>query len=215
MQLFDLSHTICGGYIYSTEESYKCICDIKGIIERLLPTLGEDFYQIKQGVFVHKNAILSSSAKIDGPAIICKGAELRHGAYIRSNAVIGCDAVIGNSCEVKNSIIFDGAQIPHFNYVGDSIVGFKAHLGAGVILSNLKSDKSNVNLTIDGVKIDSKMRKMGALIGDYAEIGCNSVLNPGTIIGKNTTVYPLSFIRGTVEENCIYKNNGQIIKKKI
>lgn len=213
MQLFDLSHSIAGKYLLETEESYQLVPKIKDIIEKIIPTLDSDFIQLKYGVYVHKRAIISSSAKIDGFAIICDGAELRHCSYIRGNAIIGSDVVVGNSCEVKNAIIFDCAQIPHFNYVGDSIVGYKAHLGAGVILSNLKSDKSNVKVEIDGVKRDSGLRKLGSLVGDFVEVGCNGVLNPGTIIGKKTTVYPLTMVRGTIEENSIYKNNGQIVKK--
>ena len=213
MQLFDLSHSIAGKYLLETEDSYQFIPKINDIIKKIIPTLNDDFVQVKYGVYVHKSAVISASAKIDGLAIICARAELRHCSFIRGNAIIGEDTVIGNSCEVKNAIIFDNAQIPHFNYVGDSIVGFKSHLGAGVILSNLKSDKSNVNIIVDGVKRDSGFRKLGSLIGDCAEIGCNSVLNPGTIIGKKATIYPLTMVRGTVEENSIYKNNGQIVKK--
>ena len=168
---------------------------------------------INGNIAFSKSTVIHPSAVIKGPTIIGSQTEIRPNAYIRENVIIGNSCVIGNSCEFKNSIIFNEAQIPHFNYVGDSIIGYNSHLGAGVITSNLKSDKSTVTISYKGEKIITNLRKMGAIIGDYTEVGCNSVLNPGTIIGKNSNIYPLSSVRGFVPENSIYKNENKIIQK--
>lgn len=161
---------------------------------------------------MHKSAKIASTAQISAPCIIGAESEVRHCAFIRGSVLIGENCVVGNSTEVKNSILFDGVQVPHFNYVGDSILGFKAHLGAGAITSNVKSDRSPVAIRDGRVIIHTNLLKLGAMIGDFAEIGCNSVLNPGTIVGRRATVYPLSNVRGTVPENCIYKG-GEITPK--
>ncbi len=215
MQLFSAEHSILGEYINKSAFLWNTIKDLKDIIPTIISRLDlSEYNEIFPTVFAHKTASVSPSAHIDSFTIIGKDTQIRHCAYIRSNVVIGDGVVIGNSCELKNAVVFDGAQIPHFNYVGDSIIGYKAHLGAGVILSNLKSDKSEVYVTIDGRKYSTNMRKLGSLIGDYAEIGCNSVLNPGTIIGKNSIIYPLSSIRGTVGDNVVYKSKSEIVKRK-
>ena len=163
---------------------------------------------------MHKSAVVSPSAFIGAPCIIGRDTEIRQSAFIRSSALIGEGCVIGNSTEIKNSILFDGVQVPHFNYAGDSILGYRAHLGAGAIISNVKSDRSSIVLFDGKTRVDTSLKKLGAMLGDYAEIGCNSVLCPGSIIGRNTTVYPLSAVRGEVGENRIYKNPDSIVIKE-
>lgn len=171
------------------------------------------YKMIDDNVWVCNNVTIDKFSTIIGPCIIDEGTVIRPGAYIRGNVIIGKDCVIGNASEIKNSIIFDSCQIPHFNYVGDSIIGYKAHLGAGVIISNLKNDKSNITIK-DEVVIDTGLRKFGAIIGDNVDIGCNSVLFPGTIVGFNTSVYPLVRLRGIIEENSIVKDDKVVIKKE-
>lgn len=174
----------------------------------------KDYYFIDDYIFVSKSASISKNATIIGPCIIGPHSEVRPGAYIRGNVIIGEKSVIGNSTELKNSILFDSVQVPHFNYVGDSILGYKAHFGAGVITSNVKSDKTPVKIKFEGETIDTGRRKLGALVGDHVEVGCNAVLNPGTVIGRNSTVYPLSSVRGVIPENSIYKSQDNIIGKE-
>ncbi len=173
------------------------------------------FERVGQSVWIAKSARVNEKATIAGPAIIDEQAEIRTGAYIRGGVIVGKGAVVGNSSEVKNSLLFDGVQIPHFNYVGDSVLGWRAHLGAGAIISNLKSDKSNVTVSFGTEKVDTCRRKFGAAVGDLAEIGCNSVLCPGSVIGKGATVYPLSRVRGFVSENSIFKGEGKPIEKEV
>ena len=194
--LFDLSHSLLGEKMRALENGYEAIFHIKEWISELSL---DDSYERRGGALISKKAHIDKSAKIGDGVIICEGAEIRHGAFLRENAIVGCGAVIGNSYEIKNSIIFDEAQIPHFNYVGDSIIGYRAHLGAGVICSNLRSDKGAVRLRIGDEIIDTGARKLGALVGDEAEIGCNCVLCPGTIIARSAMIYPLSLVRGYVE----------------
>ena len=165
------------------------------------------------GVFVAKSAKVASSASITGPCIIDEDAEIRHCAFIRGNTIVGKGAVVGNSTELKNVILFDKVQVPHYNYVGDSVLGYKSHLGAGAITSNVKSDKTNVSITLDTKKYNTNLRKFGAILGDSVEVGCGTVLNPGTVVGKNTNIYPLSMVRGYVGENSIYKSRGDIVRK--
>jgi len=165
---------------------------------------------IGDDVFIGKGTRIDDGVLIKGPAIIGENCEIRHGAYIRENAIIGDNCVIGNSCEIKHSLLFNGCQVPHFNYVGDSILGHKAHLGAGVVLSNLKVVSGNVILKHDGQAIDTGLRKFGAIIGDHVDIGCNSVLNPGSVIGRNTTMYPCTNWRGIVDADRIVKNKASI-----
>ncbi len=200
---FDLSFSVVGEYLKKEEPIYVVFTKLDKIIKQAQKSLGNDFLKVKDDVYIHKDARIAPSATIIGPAIIDKGAEIRNGAFIRGNAVIGKGAVIGNSTEVKNSIVFDFAQCPHFNYVGDSIIGYKGHLGAGVILSNFRLDHGNISISYDGNRTSTELRKLGAIIGDGAEIGCNSVINPGSVIHKGSVIYPLSRINGEVRG--IYK----------
>ena len=188
---------------------------IKEYILRTGSTLSEDeYYSPKENVWISKKATVAPTAWIDGPTIICEGADIKHCAFIRGAVIVGRGAVVGNSTEVKNSILFDGAKVPHFNYMGDSIFGNGAHMGAGCVTSNLKSDKTLVSVKGDGYVIETGLKKFGAMLGDFAEIGCNSVLNPGTVIGRRASVYPTSSVRGVVPEDHIYKNAEHIVLRK-
>lgn len=210
--LFLTNNSIAIDLINKYEYPYEVLPNIKDYIIKLGNTLDDSYEKLGKNIWISKNAIISKSAFINGPCIIDHGAEIRHNAYVRGNAIIGKNSVLGNSCEIKNSILFDEVQIPHFSYVGDSIIGYKSHLGAGAITSNLKSDKSIV--IIKGpYPLNTNLKKVGAFLGDNVEIGCNSVLNPGTIIGVNSIIYPLSNIRGVIESNVIVKHN-EIVKKK-
>lgn len=213
-KLFDLSYTLAEEFLKQFEYIWDALPKIKEFIIACGKSLNkEEFNQIKQFVWVHKSVKIASTAFIDSPCIVGAETEIRHCAFIRGSALIGKNCVVGNSTEVKNSILFDGVQIPHFNYVGDSIFGYKAHLGAGAITSNVKSDKSLVTVKEEITVVSTGLKKFGALVGDFVEVGCNSVLNPGTVIGKNSTIYPLSSVRGYVPQNSIYKNNGIVITK--
>lgn len=213
--LFNLNETIANELLKKYKYPWEVLPFIKNYIIELGNSLDKNEYnEISENVWVHKNSIIYKTAYIKGPCIICEGAEIRQGAFIRENAIIGKNAVVGNSTELKNVILFNDVQVPHFNYVGDSILGFKAHMGAGAITSNVKCDKRNVIIKIDNDKIETNMKKVGSFIGDYAEVGCQTVLNPGTIIGKNTIIYPLSSVRGVIKPNSIYKNKNEIILKK-
>lgn len=212
--LLDLNHTITKQYIEKYEYPWEILPEIKNIILEIGKNLDKTQYQeIKENVWVHNSASVDDNVQIIGPTIIGPESSIRHCAYIRENVIVGKTCVIGNSCEVKNAIIFDETQVPHFNYVGDSIMGYKSHMGAGSIVSNLKSDKSNVVVRAGEEKLETNLKKFGAVIGDHVEIGCNSVLNPGTVIGKNSNIYPLSRVRGLVPENSIYKDENNIVEK--
>ena len=216
----DLTKSIAGGYFEKYQNVWEIIPDISDIIIDLIKKIkaGETtlkYTQIYEGVWAGENTYVENSALIKSPAIIGANCEIRHCAYIRGNVIIGDGCVIGNSTELKNVIVFDKAQIPHFNYAGDSVVGYKAHLGASSILSNQKSDKSPVNISFKGSKTKTGLLKLGSIVGDKAEIGCGSVLNPGSVIGKNCVVYPLVSIRGYIEENHIVKDKDTIIKKRV
>lgn len=212
--LFDLNNTIAKEYLEKYEYPWEALPEIKNFIKDLINKLDKNEYkEIKENVWVHNSATIAPSAYIDGPTIIGKDSEIRHCAYIRGNAIIGEGVVIGNSCEVKNAIIFNKSQVPHFNYVGDSILGYHAHMGAGSIVSNLKSDGKNITVKDEFEKVETGLRKFGAIVGDNVEIGCNSVLNPGTVIGKNSNVYPLARVRGLVRENSIYKDEDNVVEK--
>lgn len=212
----DISKTIAEDIFKNVFYPWEILPMIKDFIVKIGENLPKDEYkEIKPQVWIHKDAEIFESAYISGPTIIQKNAQIRHCAFIRGSVIIGENSVVGNSTEVKNAIIFNDVQIPHFNYVGDAILGYKAHMGAGSIISNIKSDKTNVVVKSDnGEKIETGLRKFGAIIGDFVEIGCNSVLNPGTIIGRNTNVYPTTMVRGFLRENSILKNTGEIIQKK-
>lgn len=200
-------------------EKYTYPWEVLPHIEEFILELGkslniEEYEQIGKNVWIHKSAKVYKSAYIGENCIICEGAEVRHCAFIRKNAIIGKNAVVGNSTELKNVILFNNVQVPHYNYVGDSILGFKSHMGAGSITSNIKSDKKLIVIKDGEQKIETGMKKIGSMVGDNVEVGCGSVLNPGTIIGKNTNIYPLSSVRGVVKPNSIYKNKNEIVLKK-
>lgn len=213
-ELFDLSHSMAGEYLSHFEYPYQALAGIKELIVSLGKNLGDDYNEISENVWIHKTAMVAPTAYIGAPCIIGAGTEVRHCAFIRGSALVGKDCVIGNSAELKNVIIFDNVQTPHYNYVGDSILGFMSHMGAGSVTSNVKSDKNPVTVK-DGVnRIETGLKKCGAMLGDYVEIGCNSVLNPGSVIGRNSNVYPLSRVRGEVPANSIFKGEGNIVAKE-
>ena len=199
--------------ILEYEFPWEVIGNIRKIIALAKEHLDGNFKEIAEDVYVFKDIFIPSTAKIDGPAIIMEGAEIRHGAYIRGGVIVGKGAVVGNSTELKDSILFDKVAAPHYNYIGNSIIGKGAHLGAGAIISNLKGNKTNVSISYNGQKIDTGLRKMGAILGKNVEVGCGSVLNPGTIVLANTQIYPLSSVRGTLGANLIYKSSDKIVKK--
>lgn len=213
--LLNLNETISKKIFENHKYPWEVISRIEEFIYELGKLLDQEKYEkIGENIWVAKTVKIANTASITGPCIIDENTEIRHSAFIRKNAIIGKGVVVGNSTEIKNAILFNNVQVPHFNYVGDSILGYKSHLGAGVKISNVKSDKTEIKIKYSEKIIETKLKKFGAIVGDYVEIGCNSVLNPGTIIGKNATIYPLSAIRGVIEENCIYKNQNEIIEKK-
>ena len=216
-EMYDLDHTIAKEYLERFDYPWEALADLKDYIIELGKTLPNDEYdKIGENVWIAKDAKVFPSAYIGGPAIIGHKAELRHSCFIRESAIVGNGAVVGNSTELKNDILFDDVQVPHYNYVGDSILGYKAHMGAGSITSNVKSDKTLVviNDRINGEKIETGRKKVGAMLGDNVEVGCNSVLNPGTVIGRNSNIYPVSCVRGVIPENSIYKDAKNIVKKE-
>ena len=210
--LYDLSHTLGADYLKQFHYPWEALKGIKNFIAELGPQLGADYTEIAPQVWVHKTTIIAPTAYLGAPCIIGAETEVRHGAFIRGSALVGEGCVVGNSVELKNVILFDKVQVPHYNYVGDSILGYKAHMGAGSITSNVKSDRSLV--VIHGSEdIPTGIKKMGAMLGDHVEVGCNSVLNPGTVIGRHSNVYPTSCVRGVVPENSIWKTGGVVVKK--
>ena len=212
--LFTFSETIAADIFEGTTYPWEVLPKIGEFILTLGETLSEEEYEKKgDNVWIAKSANVAPTAFINGPAIIGKNAEVRHCAFIRGNAIVGEGAVVGNSTELKNLLLFNKVQVPHYNYVGDSILGFKSHMGAGSITSNVKSDKTLVTILCNGEKIETNLKKMGAILGDNVEVGCNSVLNPGTIVGKESNVYPLSMVRGYVNEKSIYKNKNEVVEK--
>ncbi|MBQ9757515.1 MAG: UDP-N-acetylglucosamine pyrophosphorylase [Clostridia bacterium] len=213
-ELYDLSKTIASPLLEKCEYPWLCLGKIKEFIVELGKTLDkEKFDEVSENVWIAKSAKIFPSAYIEGPCIIDEESEVRQCAFIRGSVIVGKNCVVGNSTEMKNSIIFDNVQIPHFNYVGDSILGHRSHLGAGAVTSNVKSDKTLVTISAGGEKIETGLKKFGAMIGDFTEVGCNSVLCPGTVIGKNSTIYPLSRVRGFVKENSIFKSEENIVTK--
>ena len=212
--LLDMSQTIASGIFEGLTYPWEALPKIKDFIIKLGETLSEEVYQkTGENIWIAKSAKVAPTAYLNGPLIICENAEVRHCAFIRGSAIVGAGAVIGNSTELKNCIIFNNAQVPHYNYVGDSILGYKAHLGAGSITSNLKSDKSLVTIPVGDERLETGLKKFGAIVGDNVEVGCNSVLNPGTVVGRNTNIYPLSMVRGYVPEKSIYKKKGEVADK--
>ena len=213
-ELYDLSHTLAAPLLSECEYPWLALGRIKDFIRELGKTLPADEYDNpSEDVWIAKSAKIAPSATVLPPCIIGKDTELRTGAFIRGSVMVGECCVVGNSCELKNAILFDNVQVPHFNYVGDSILGYRSHTGAGVITSNVKSDKTLVCIRTEDGCIQTGLKKVGAMIGDFVEVGCNSVLNPGTVIGRNTNVYPLSSVRGSIPPNHIFKAHGNIVPK--
>lgn len=214
-ELYSLDQTIARELLESVTYPWEALPKISAFIVKLGESLPKDEYdEIGEQIWAAKSAVIAPSAFIKGPAIIGKEAEVRHCAFIRGNAIVGEGAVVGNSTELKNVILFNKVQVPHYNYVGDSILGFRAHMGAGSITSNVKSDKKLVVLKTPEGNIETGIKKFGAMLGDHVEIGCGTVMNPGSVIGKNTNVYPLSMVRGYVAANSIYKKQGEIVQKQ-
>ena len=213
--LMDLSHTLAGEYLRQFVYPWQALEGISDLILTLGAALPEEDYDHPlPGVWVHKSAQVAPTAYLGAPCIIGPETEVRHGAFVRGSALVGASCVVGNSVELKNVILFDGVQTPHYNYVGDSILGYKSHMGAGSITSNVKSDKTLVAVRDGERRIETGRKKFGAVLGDYVEIGCNSVLNPGTVIGRDTHVYPVSSVRGAVPPASIYKKEGVIVPRK-
>ena len=212
--LFDLSHSLAGFYLSRFPYPWEALKGIKDLILTLGPQLGEDYVETAPTVWVHKSATVAPTAYLGAPCIIGANTEVRHCAFIRGSALVGDNCVVGNSVELKNVILFDNVQVPHYNYVGDSILGYKSHMGAGSLTSNVKSDKTLVVVKNGEERIETSLKKFGAMLGDYVEVGCNSVLNPGTVIGKHTNIYPTSCVRGVVPENHIWKTGGVVVEKK-
>ena len=213
-ELYDLSHSLAGRYLSDFTYPWQALGGIKALILSLGPTLGEDYVEVSPTVWVHKTATVAPSAYLGAPCIIGPGTEVRHCAFIRGSALVGENCVVGNSVELKNVILFDNVQVPHYNYVGDSILGYKSHMGAGSLTSNVKSDKTLVVVKNGEELIPTGLKKFGAMLGDYVEVGCNSVLNPGTVIGPHTNIYPTSCVRGVVPANCIWKTGGVVVAKR-
>lgn len=211
-ELFDLEHTLAKEYLSGFTYPWQALAGIHDLILNLGPTL-KDYQEIEPQVWVHPSAKIAPTAYLGAPCIIGPDTEVRHCAFIRGNALVGAHCVVGNSVELKNVILFDGVQTPHYNYVGDSILGYKSHMGAGSITSNVKSDKSLVVVKSQGEEYPTGLKKMGAILGDHVEVGCNSVLNPGTIVGCDSMIYPVSCVRGVIPSNSIYKDKNSILKK--
>ena len=212
-QLLDLSHSAAGAYLCGFAYPWQALDGIHALIIKLGSELGEDYTQVSPQVWVHRSAVIAPTAYLGSPCIIGPETEVRHCAFIRGSALIGRGCVIGNSTEIKNAILFDQVQVPHFNYVGDSILGYCAHMGAGAVTSNVKSDKSPVRTALEGQSYETGRVKFGAVLADHVEVGCNCVLNPGTIVGRCTSIYPTSCVRGFVPADSIFKCSGQIIRK--
>lgn len=215
-ELYEPGHTLAWSYLEKKTYPWEILADIKSIIMEIGKSLDKDKYDNpEEGVWIAKSAKVFPSAYIGTPCIIGENTEVRHGAFVRGSALVGDNCVVGNSVELKNVIIFDNVQVPHYNYVGDSVLGFKSHMGAGSITSNVKSDKSLVVIKSKNGPIETGIKKVGAMLGDYVEVGCNSVLNPGTVIGQHSNVYPTSCVRGVIPTNSIYKSGkgDEIVEK--
>ena len=212
IDLYDLEHTLAKEYLQQFTYPWEALAGIKDMIIALGQNLGEEYTEIAPQVWAHSTAKVFPSAYIAGPCIVGPESEVRHCAFIRGSALIGTKCVVGNSTELKNVILFDNVQVPHYNYVGDSILGYKAHMGAGSITSNVRSDKKLVVVHGDP-EIETGIKKVGAMLGDFVEIGCGSVMNPGVVVGRNSSIYPLTCVRGVIPADSICKNNGKIVKK--
>lgn len=213
-ELYDLKETIAAELLETATYPWEVLPKIHDFIIRLGKSLPADMYEERgENIWVAKSAKVAPTACLNGPLIVDEDAEIRHCAFVRGNAIVGKGAVVGNSTELKNVILFNKVQVPHYNYVGDSILGFKAHMGAGSITSNVKSDKTLVMVKGEGISIETGLKKMGAMLGDNVEVGCNSVLNPGTVVGRNTNIYPTSMVRGVIPAGSIYKKATEITEK--
>ena len=214
--IIDFEKSIINCYCDNYDNYWEILKDLKNIIPIIGNNLNKtEYYEKEPNIWISKNAKIDPTAHIIAPCIIDEGSEIRVNAYIRGNVIIGKGCVVGNSSEIKNSILFDESKVPHFNYVGDSILGYKAHFGAGSITSNVKSDESFVSVTINGNSYNTNMKKIGSIVGDNSEIGCNAVLTPGVIIGRNTTIYPLTMVRGEINSNKIVKSMNEIVDKRV
>ena len=212
-ELYDLNHTMAGAYLAKFEYPWQALAGIKNLILELGSSLGDDYTEVSPTVWVHQSAVVAPTAYLGAPCIIGPGTEVRHCAFVRGSALVGANCVVGNSVELKNVILFDNVQVPHYNYVGDSILGYKSHMGAGSLTSNVKSDKTLVVVKNGEEKVETGLKKFGAMVGDFVEVGCNSVLNPGAVIGRNTSIYPPSCVRGVVPEKSIWKTGGVVVEK--
>lgn len=214
-ELFAPNDSLGYALLKSVTYPFEALCRISDYIKEIGPTLDPEIYESKgENIWIAKSARIAPTASITGPCIIGERTEVRHCAFIRGSALVGNDCVVGNSTELKNVILIDTVQVPHYNYVGDSVLGSHSHMGAGSITSNVKSDKTLVVIKSGDGKLETGLKKMGAVLGDYVEVGCGSVLNPGTVIGKNSNVYPLSSVRGVIPENSIYKKAGEVAQKR-
>lgn len=212
-ELYDLEHTQAKSYLEQFTYPWEALKGIKDFIVQLGSTLGDDYQEVSPQVWVHRTATVAPTAYLGAPCIIGAGTEVRHCAFIRGSALVGENCVVGNSVELKNVILFDNVQTPHYNYVGDSILGYKSHMGAGSVTSNVKSDKTLVVVKDGKEQMPTGLKKFGAMLGDFVEVGCNSVLNPGTVIGRHTNIYPTSCVRGVVPANHIWKTGGVVVAK--
>ena len=213
--LYDLEHTLARDYLANFLYPWQALKGIGDMILRLGEELESEYTQVSPAVWVHNTAEVAPTAYLGAPCIIGPGTQVRHCAFIRGNALTGANCVVGNSVELKNVILFDNVQVPHFNYVGDSILGYKAHLGAGAVTSNVKSDKTPVVVKAFNENVETGLKKFGAMVGDRVEVGCNSVLNPGSVIGRDCIIYPTSCVRGVVPEGSIWKSGGKIVNKEV
>lgn len=215
-ELLTLSHTLAAPLFEGKRYPWEILPELKEFIRKLGATLSpEEYDEVSPEVWVHKTAKVAPTALIQGPTVIGAGTEVRHCAFIRGSALVGEGCVVGNSTEIKNAVIFDNVQIPHYNYVGDSILGFRSHMGAGVVASNFRSDKGNVNVHDGNETIETGLRKLGTILGDGSDVGCNSVLCPGSVVGRDCIVYPLSRVRGYLPERSIFKGDGTVVPRKI
>ncbi|MGI6236541.1 MAG: UDP-N-acetylglucosamine pyrophosphorylase [Candidatus Excrementavichristensenella sp.] len=216
LSLFDLTHTLAEPLLSDFPFPWQVLPELTAFIQALGARLNaREYEEVAESVWVARDARVAPSAHLSGPLIIGHESEVRHCAFIRGSALVGAQAVVGNSTELKNCILFDRVQVPHFNYVGDSILGFGAHMGAGAVTSNVKSDKKNIRVHLNGHNIETGLHKFGAMLGDRVEVGCNSVLNPGTIVGRDSVIYPTSCVRGVVEACRIHRQDGTLIKRRM
>ena len=212
--LYDLNHTLAADYLRGFTYPWEALGGIKELVVRIGERLDPaEYEEVSPRVWVHKSATVAPTAFLGAPCVIGPGTEVRHCAFVRGSALVGANCVVGNSVELKNVILFDNVQTPHYNYVGDSILGYRSHMGAGSITSNVKSDKTLVTVRFGAEAVQTGLKKMGAMLGDFVEVGCNSVLNPGTVVGRESQIYPLSCVRGTVPARSIWKTGGVVVSK--